>query len=111
MVAPFLCVDEINQGLDERNERLVFRRIVANSTKPPTGDDPSKHSGQYWLITPKLLPFLTDMEQEAMTILFVFNGPFNFKSNDEWNIDKMIPGHSSGEENSVPRKKSRLSED
>lgn len=33
MVAPFRCVDEINQGLDERNERLVFKRIVTNSTK------------------------------------------------------------------------------
>ena len=28
MVSPFRCVDEINQGLDERNERLVFSRIV-----------------------------------------------------------------------------------
>eukprot|EP00567_Pseudictyota_dubia_P002842 CAMPEP_0197451158 /NCGR_PEP_ID=MMETSP1175-20131217/27918_1 /TAXON_ID=1003142 /ORGANISM="Triceratium dubium, Strain CCMP147" /LENGTH=45 /DNA_ID= /DNA_START= /DNA_END= /DNA_ORIENTATION= len=34
MVSPFRCVDEINQGLDDRNERLVFKRIVANSTLP-----------------------------------------------------------------------------
>ena len=26
--APFRVVDEINQGMDERNERLVFDRIV-----------------------------------------------------------------------------------
>eukprot|EP00977_Amphora_coffeiformis_P025730 scaffold21715_cov116-Amphora_coffeaeformis.AAC.1 len=37
MVAPFRCVDEINQGLDDRNERLVFKRIVENSTKRPEG--------------------------------------------------------------------------
>lgn len=46
MVAPFRCVDEINQGLDERNERLVFRRIVKNSTKPPGPKGPTDHCGQ-----------------------------------------------------------------
>jgi chromosome segregation ATPase len=46
MVAPFRCVDEINQGLDERNERLVFRRIVQNSTQPPGPKGPTDHSGQ-----------------------------------------------------------------
>ena len=46
MVAPFRCVDEINQGLDERNERLVFRRIVKNSTKPPGSKGPTDHVGQ-----------------------------------------------------------------
>ena len=74
MVAPFRCVDEINQGLDERNERLVFKRIVANSTQPPRSSDPTNHSGQYFLITPKLLPDLTDMENEGVTIQLVCNG-------------------------------------
>lgn len=46
MKAPFRCVDEINQGLDDRNERLVFRRIVRNSTKPPKNGDPKAHAGQ-----------------------------------------------------------------
>jgi structural maintenance of chromosomes protein 5 len=85
MVAPFRCVDEINQGLDERNERLVFKRIVANSCRPPKSTV-IDHSGQYFLITPKLLPNLTAMEEEAMTVLFVFNGPFNFKSPTEWGM-------------------------
>ena len=53
MVAPFRCVDEINQGLDDRNERLVFRRIVLNSTRKPV-KSPTDHAGQYWLITPKV---------------------------------------------------------
>ena len=76
MVSPFRCVDEINQGLDDRNERFVFQRIVQNSTRAPKSC-PTDHSGQYFLITPKLLPHLYDMEQEAMTVLFVFNGKSN----------------------------------
>jgi len=74
MVSPFRCVDEINQGLDDRNERLVFRRIVENSCRPTGRRGLTDHSGQYFLITPKLLPNLTDMENEAMTVLCIFNG-------------------------------------
>jgi chromosome segregation ATPase len=82
MVAPFRCVDEINQGLDDRNERLVFKRIVENSTKPPGPKGLTDHCGQYFLITPKLLPNLYDMEEEAMTVLFIFNGmcPLDYSS-------------------------------
>jgi hypothetical protein len=80
MVAPFRCVDEINQGLDDRNERLVFRRIVENSTKEPGPAGPTDHAGQYFLITPKLLPNLYDMEVEAMTVLFIFNGTFYMRT-------------------------------
>lgn len=90
MVAPFRCVDEINQGLDERNERLVFKRIVTNSTKIPGRAGPTDHAGQYFLITPKLLPNLYDMEVEAMTVLFIFNGPYNVKDPLDWNIRKLI---------------------
>ena len=122
MVSPFRCVDEINQGLDERNERLVFRRIVQNSTIAPK-ENALDHSGQYFLITPKLLPNLTDMEVDGMTVLFVFNGPFNFRSPSEWNVDKIVGQQGSkkrteaadDEENSPnlqesrPPKKSRAS--
>ena len=45
--SPFRMVDEINQGMDERNERLVFSRIVACTT--------GERMPQYFLITPKLL--------------------------------------------------------
>ena len=61
MVAPFRCVDEINQGLDDRNERLVFRRIVSNSTRRPKRS-PTDHAGQYWLITPKVSRALIDAQ-------------------------------------------------
>lgn len=79
MVSPFRCVDEINQGLDDRNERLVFRRIVENSTQPPGPGGPTDHCGQYWLITPKLLPNLNDMEVAAMNVICIFNGKLNEK--------------------------------
>lgn len=45
--SPFRAVDEINQGMDPGNERLVFSRIVRNSCGPDRR--------QYFLITPKLL--------------------------------------------------------
>jgi len=67
LVSPVRCVDEINQGMDEVNERGVFRRIVKNSCKPPTDpNDATEHSGQYFLITPKLLPNLVGLENEEV---------------------------------------------
>jgi len=90
MKSPFRCVDEINQGLDERNERLVFKRIVANSTGEPGPGGPSDHCGQYFLITPKLLPNLEGMENEDITVLFVFSGPHNFADPRDWDVDKFI---------------------
>ena len=90
MQAPFRCVDEINQGLDERNERLVFKRIVENSTTPAESDTNSDHCGQYFLITPKLLPNLEGMENEEITVLFVFSGPHNFANCLDWNVDKFV---------------------
>ena len=30
------------------------------------------------------------MEEEAMTILFVFNGAYNFSSPTEWSVDRII---------------------
>lgn len=82
MVAPFRCVDEINQGLDERNERLVFKRIVKNSTSAPERGF-TDHSGQYFLITPKLLPNLEAMDTEGVNVLFVLNGKLVFGADED----------------------------
>ena len=103
--------DRINQGLDDRNERLVFKRIVANSTAPPPSDDLTNHSGQYFLITPKLLPNLYDMENEGVTILFVFNGKHSFQSSSDWeNYNKsFVDNVEEGDENAPRRKKRRSS--
>ena len=61
---PFRVVDEINQGMDPRNERKVFEMMAQAATVEGTS--------QYFLITPKLLP---DLEyNDKMTILSIFNG-------------------------------------
>lgn len=45
--APFRVVDEINQGMDSRNERIVHKSMVENAC--------AENTSQYFLITPKLL--------------------------------------------------------
>ena len=45
--APFRVVDEINQGMDSNNERIVHKAMVENACAEKTS--------QYFLITPKLL--------------------------------------------------------
>ncbi|KAI5778738.1 hypothetical protein EDC01DRAFT_723898 [Geopyxis carbonaria] len=49
--SPFRVVDEINQGMDPRNERVVHHRMVNIACQ--------QHTSQYFLITPKLLGDLT----------------------------------------------------
>jgi structural maintenance of chromosomes protein 5 len=67
-ISPFRIVDEINQGMDERNERLVCDRIVRNCCG-------SSRSPQYFLITPKLLEALQALDNNDITVLVIFNGP------------------------------------
>uniref|UniRef100_A0A7S2SUR7 Structural maintenance of chromosomes protein 5 n=2 Tax=Rhizochromulina marina TaxID=1034831 RepID=A0A7S2SUR7_9STRA len=86
--SPFRVVDEINQGMDERNERIVFRRIVENSTGP--------ESPQYFLITPKLLQGLTAMEHDDVTVLVVFNGPWNIRKHTDWDLKSFIEKRRAG---------------
>ncbi|CAG2171730.1 unnamed protein product, partial [Oppiella nova] len=61
---PFRCVDEINQGMDENNERSVFDLISETS---------SSNNSQYFLFSPKLLSDLKYTQE--MTIHIIFNGP------------------------------------
>ncbi|KAL8900546.1 MAG: hypothetical protein Q9207_005638 [Kuettlingeria erythrocarpa] len=95
--SPFRVVDEINQGMDPRNERLVHRRMVGIACGDPSlsstpddeepngnanrsfdsvtvnGDAGSKAPGsQYFLITPKLLPSLT--YARGMRVLCIASG-------------------------------------
>ncbi|KAK9480879.1 P-loop containing nucleoside triphosphate hydrolase protein [Lipomyces japonicus] len=62
--APFRVVDEINQGMDPRNERVVHSRMVDVACQ--------EHSSQYFLITPKLLPDLK--YHERMVVHCIFSG-------------------------------------
>ncbi len=63
--SPFRVVDEINQGMDPRNERLVHKRMVAIACGADAASALARDAGaeegagpagsQYFLITPKLL--------------------------------------------------------
>lgn len=60
--APFRVVDEINQGMDPRNERMVHERMVEIACR--------EHTSQYFLITPKLLSGLRyDRRMRVHTII------------------------------------------
>ncbi|KAG0086782.1 Structural maintenance of chromosomes protein 5 [Podila epicladia] len=60
----FRVVDEINQGMDPRNERLVHTQLVEKAC--------ARGTAQYFLITPKLLPNLD--YHERMKVLCIYNG-------------------------------------
>ena len=78
--APFRVVDEINQGMDPRNERMVHERMVEIACK--------EHTSQYFLITPKLLTNLR--YDKRMKVLCIASGehmPENYKQMD---ISKII---------------------
>jgi chromosome segregation ATPase len=72
---PFRCVDEINQGMDAKNERRVFELLVRTSC--------SESSAQYFLLTPKLLPGLN--YSPRMNMLVVNNGP-HMCHHKEWDM-------------------------
>ncbi|XP_071053524.1 structural maintenance of chromosomes protein 5 [Onthophagus taurus] len=63
---PFRCVDEINQGMDETNERRIFRLLTETAAQPNTA--------QYILVTPKLIPKLSYVRN--MMVHCVYSGPF-----------------------------------
>ncbi|ROW10586.1 hypothetical protein VMCG_01897 [Cytospora schulzeri] len=62
--SPFRVVDEINQGMDPRNERMVHERMVEIAC--------NEHTSQYFLITPKLLSGLR--YDERMKVLCIASG-------------------------------------
>jgi len=86
--SPFRVVDEINQGMDPRNERLVHKRMVniACGTGDPEGDEFAAHGidgdvdggngggSQYFLITPKLLHGLE--YARGMRVLCIASGDY-----------------------------------
>ena len=79
--APFRVVDEINQGMDPRNERMVHGRMVDIACGNPGtrinkgGDDADEEvtrGSQYFLITPKLLSGLK--YKRGMKVLCIVSG-------------------------------------
>ncbi|KAJ7773680.1 hypothetical protein DFH07DRAFT_801525 [Mycena maculata] len=80
--APFSLVDEINQGMDQRAERMVHNSMVDVTCK--------EDSAQYFLITPKLLP---DLEyHHRMKVLCVNNGEWLPNESGLGNMMAMIDG-------------------
>ena len=100
--SPFRVVDEINQGMDPRNERLVHKRMVGiacgmvegvvqqtqssengntndDDDEEPKQNEDARQSGrsggsQYFLITPKLLHNLT--YERGMRVLCIASGEY-----------------------------------
>ena len=90
--SPFRVVDEINQGMDPRNERLVHARMVSIATGndeqvfTEDGDGADGEGGgrgggegegggsQYFLITPKLLHGLR--YERGMRVLCIASGEY-----------------------------------
>ncbi|KAI9226884.1 MAG: P-loop containing nucleoside triphosphate hydrolase protein [Piptocephalis tieghemiana] len=83
LTVPFRCVDEINQGMDPRNERKVHELLVdaacqdrvgspgsVDQERAKEGDEPAY--SQYFLITPKLLPNLK--YHDRMRVLCIYSG-------------------------------------
>lgn len=77
--SPFRVVDEINQGMDPRNERMVHGRLVdiacaANDSGEAEDGNAvgGGGGGQYFLITPKLLSGL--VYKPGMRVLCIYSG-------------------------------------
>ena len=77
---PFRLVDEINQGMDPTNERMIFEEVSKSACKP--------NQPQFFLITPKLLPGLVFTKE--MTVLCVMNGPWMLKQDGMYKLFSLI---------------------
>jgi len=64
--SPFRVVDEINQGMDARNEKVVHKHMVQVACQ--------ENTSQYFLITPKLLTNL--YYSEKMRVHCIMAGPW-----------------------------------
>ncbi|KAM3064869.1 Structural maintenance of chromosomes protein 5 [Clarireedia jacksonii] len=79
-VAPFRVVDEINQGMDPRNERMVHGRMVEIACQV--------HTSQYFLITPKLLHDLR--YDRRMKVLCIASGEFMPGEQERFSVKGVI---------------------
>lgn len=78
--APFRVVDEINQGMDPRNERMVHERMVEIACK--------EHTSQYFLITPKLLTGLK--YDKRMRVLCIASGEYMPEDYTKLDVRKIL---------------------
>jgi len=71
---PFRLVDEINQGMDQQNERNVID-VLSNVSNSP-------NCCQFFIITPKLLPNIDFPENSRVHVIHSIPTSFPFKLND-----------------------------
>jgi len=71
---PFRLVDEINQGMDQQNERNVID-VLSNVSNSP-------NCCQFFIITPKLLPNIDFPDNSRIHIVHSIPNPFPFQLND-----------------------------
>ena len=73
-------MDEINQGMDEKNEKRVWEILV---------DSANEHSAQFFYLAPKY-PHDLDFER-SMHIHMCFNGDVELRSKKKYiNVDEVI---------------------
>lgn len=71
---PFRCVDEINQGMDARNERKIFEMLVDETTK--TG------RAQYFFVTPNVVHYtIREKQIDTLTISVCICSTYSFYAN------------------------------
>jgi len=76
---PFRCVDEINQGMDERNERAIWAQLLKVC---------QEHQAQYFYMAPKFpysLPF-----NEQVTMLICNNGYVSKTDHKEFKTKRFV---------------------
>ncbi|KAJ5325836.1 uncharacterized protein N7506_008938 [Penicillium brevicompactum] len=94
--SPFRVVDEINQGMDPRNERMVHGRLVDIACASSESDEVDNNGnpigggggGQYFLITPKLLNGLA--YKRGMRVLCIYSGEHMPQDYDKINFKEAI---------------------
>ncbi|OQV20161.1 Structural maintenance of chromosomes protein 5 [Hypsibius exemplaris] len=77
---PFRVVDEINQGMDAENERRVFKMIVETA---------GRCGGQYFILSPKLLPDLHLTRDVAVTVILSGTEMHSGSDLDAWQLTKI----------------------
>jgi structural maintenance of chromosomes protein 5 len=81
---PFRLVDEINQGMDRHNEKLVHDILV----------DMSREEGaaQFFIITPKIVPNLTYSKTMKIVILYTGDGALSPEAFVKYKLRSLRPG-------------------
>jgi len=68
-ITPFRVVDEINQGMDSHNERIVMNLLAENMEKRAEGT-----SSQFFVVSPKIIQNPTFLEKTNTLCHTIFNG-------------------------------------